>query len=576
MKIFFVLLFLVLPFSLKSNLFENYDITRFFLLNLVLLYLIAVRKGIFEQIQTVTILIFAFYLFNLIQSIFYPNFFDAIYDSQKIVLIVCVLVIFISDFQEEYFKIEVYKSISIGAMVCCIFAIFQLTEKLDFTKENQYYITSFFEHKNVFTSYLFLSFPFTILLYYNSTKGWRYFSIFTFIVSFSFVLILQTRSIYLAIIFCLITFYVLYFRQINQFIKRKYVLFSLAFVILIISATSLNVWNKITISSFTKSESAIERVKVWNKTVQLIAENPIFGVGPGNWKYQYLKYGVGDIESVAFSLVTFQKPHNDFLWILAENGLVGFLLFASILIYILILVVKARKVNLSNTAKICIAFLVGLLADSFFSFPKEKISHILLASIILVVLIAELNPKTYKISILSQKIIRFSFFGILFFSLLISVFRFKGEYYSMKLFQAKHENNYRNLIDFGQKGNSLFYKTNLTSIPLKSYMGYGYNKLGKYDSLFLVSREAYLISPYSFEVLNNYGFILEKFHQYREAKKIMLEAYRINPKNEMTLYNLVVLEFNTKNYQKALFWLTKIRNYKDKYKKTFEKITSNL
>jgi tetratricopeptide (TPR) repeat protein len=232
--------------------------------------------------------------------------------------------------------------------------------------------------------------------------------------------------------------------------------------------------------------------------------------------------------------------------------------------------------NLSNIAKISFAFLVGLLADSFFSFPKEKISHILLASILLLILISELNPKVYKISNLSQKIIRFSFFGILFFSLIISVFRFKGEYYSVKLFQAKHENNYRKLIDFGQKGNSLFYKTNLTTIPLKSYMGYGYNKLGKYDSLFLVSREAYLISPYSFEVLNNYGFILEKFHQNREAKKIMLKAYRINPINEMTLYNLVVLEFNTKNYRKAKFWLIKIPNYKNKYSKTYSKILENI
>ncbi|MES2587477.1 MAG: O-antigen ligase family protein [Bacteroidota bacterium] len=483
---------------------------------------------------------------------------------------------FVFELKDENFRIELYQAITIGTFVSVIYAFVQFLEIDEFTKKNMYHVSSFFEHKNVFSGFLFLSLPFAILYYLNSSKWWRYFSILSLILTLLFIGILQTRSIYFSMALSLLSSYLLYFKQINSFIKKKIILFSLALVMVLVLGISFKTWEKISISSLVKSESALERIKVWEKTIQLIKENPVLGVGPGNWKYQYMKFGVGDIESVAFSLVSFQKPHNDFLWILAENGLVGFLLFSSILIYVLVIFIKKRKLNLSNTAKICFIFLLGLLADSFFSFPREKISHIFLASILLTLLIIELNPKYYNFSEKRQQLARFGFIVAVSFTLVISLFRFKGEYYSMKLFHAKHENNYKELIDSGKKGISLFYKTNLTSIPLQSYMGYGYNNLRKYDSLLQVSQEAYLISPYSFEVLNNYGFILEKFHQSNEAKKILLESYRINPKYEMTLYNLVVLEFNIKNYTKSLFWLKKIPHFETKYNKTYERILRKI
>ncbi len=56
----------------------------------------------------------------------------------------------------------------------------------------------------------------------------------------------------------------------------------------------------------------------------------------------------------------------------------------------------------------------------------------------------------------------------------------------------------------------------------------------------------------------------------------MIETYRINPRHEMTLYNLVALEFNAKNYKKSLVWLREIPDFDLKYQKTFEKIIEKL
>ena len=114
------------------------------------------------------------------------------------------------------------------------------------------------------------------------------------------------------------------------------------------------------------------RKAMWKHTLEMIADRPILGVGLDNWEFAYPPYDRGDKITGDSEPV---RPHNDFLWIASEIGLLG------LGIYIWLLVITARTVvRLSKTgapevritALLCGIGLLALLGHSTFSFLRER------------------------------------------------------------------------------------------------------------------------------------------------------------------------------------------------------------
>ncbi|WP_180538047.1 O-antigen ligase family protein [Nevskia soli] len=75
----------------------------------------------------------------------------------------------------------------------------------------------------------------------------------------------------------------------------------------------------------TSSQNAGEgRWPIWIDTTHLIAAFPVFGAGLGNYGTAFLRYQTSVIER------TFIYAHNDYLQLLAELGIVGFLILAAV------------------------------------------------------------------------------------------------------------------------------------------------------------------------------------------------------------------------------------------------------
>ncbi|MCB0304490.1 MAG: O-antigen ligase family protein, partial [Calditrichaeota bacterium] len=75
--------------------------------------------------------------------------------------------------------------------------------------------------------------------------------------------------------------------------------------------------------------SVDERLQLWEKTLQMVRDHPLLGVGIGNWKLFIPAYGSEGLRS-AGGAVNFVRPHNDFLWVLSESGLPALLGFLAI------------------------------------------------------------------------------------------------------------------------------------------------------------------------------------------------------------------------------------------------------
>ena len=98
-------------------------------------------------------------------------------------------------------------------------------------------------------------------------------------------------------------------------------------------------------------------------------DNPLIGVGIGNWKIISLKYAQNRIES-------YQVPkhtHNDFLQIGAETGVIGLILYLSIFFSILMTSINflLHESN-KDVALLLFFFLIVYSIDSFFNFPRIR------------------------------------------------------------------------------------------------------------------------------------------------------------------------------------------------------------
>ena len=83
-------------------------------------------------------------------------------------------------------------------------------------------------------------------------------------------------------------------------------------------------------------ESLKERLTLWTKSLSMVKEAPLLGVGLGQWKIALPLYGrieKYEISDRGIKEIIFQRPHNDYVWVLSEIGVLGLTFYLSIYQY---------------------------------------------------------------------------------------------------------------------------------------------------------------------------------------------------------------------------------------------------
>ena len=105
-------------------------------------------------------------------------------------------------------------------------------------------------------------------------------------------------------------------------------------IFLIIISTSLIFITSNKFDQITNSEnrsSFHSRLMIWNTSVEIIKDNPLFGIGPGTFQDVYLSYAKRFDEPYLEWAVP--QPHNIFLAFYLQTGLIGFVGFILILFW---------------------------------------------------------------------------------------------------------------------------------------------------------------------------------------------------------------------------------------------------
>ncbi len=508
------------------------------------------------------IIYFLYLIITGISSLTAINKFEAIYEFLKLFtffIFFLYLILFILPHQKS--KIFLIKTVIVLSLIISFIGVVQfisLLSETDFGIKSVYTVTGNSAHKNLYSQLLFLTFSFSVYGLYYFKDIWKKLSFIAALASILLIIVLMTRSVWLALfvstVFSVVVFI---FSDLKKIINKKIkpVIISIGvvigialavFIIINIVDTKKNIKHHLEEATDFSSGNTYHRLHLWNKTLSLIKESPFLGVGAGNWKINIAKKGTSISDKDNWKNAV--RPHSDYLWVLSETGIIGFLSYFSLFVLSLFFVLKCiqKTKETENKVLMLIFFftVTGYAVYSFFSFPKERIEHQIFINIIFAFIVFEFdklfsNKKDTKQK--KTKKIPIKLISIFVFILLLSVSyssykRIKAEIGFNEIFELQKKDRYNDIIslidDFYSPVTTLEFAAN----PVLFYKGLALDRT-KVPNIEVINlfKKALEDHPYNMRTLNGLIYIHSKDKNYKEAERYCKEALLYTPGDARTV-----------------------------------------
>lgn len=510
---------------------------------------------------------------------------EALFESSKIFLgfFVFLLTVFSIKRGEEPWLNRLLKfSVVLFLMELAMVAI-QLTDLGDLKKDSLYGVSGMNGHKNLLTSFLFLNLFFLIKAFCRLEKKWKVLAGLAMVMSLALIGILQTKAVWLGLAVALLCYVaarlVMLFRQ---KIKLKLHIYLLAGIVMLSAnvfflkglpsfidkGLSYNQSVKVEGINTAGRELDDERLTLWQKTYTLFREKPLAGIGMGNWQIVYPKAGLDHLWRAEELNYTFQRPHNDWLWILSETGLIGFNLFLLFFVSILVFLLKAA-VALADDRVLqrripgYIAVIAGYFTVAFFDFPRERMEHTIWINVILGMAYVEIRNAAVLSSFFAFTPRRLHYLAVapvLLFAAYVGVLRHQGEFTLRKMYAYKVRGKLKPVIDLCKAAESFAYTIDPTSIPVSWYSGNAKAQDNDFAGAHQDLLKAYKLNPYNRNVLNDLASSYAFRNETELARSYYKEAARISQRFDDPKLNLAAMYIREENYKMALYWLSRLNH----------------
>ena len=271
------------------------------------------------------------------------------------------------------------------------------------------------------------------------------------------ILLLRTRGVWLGA-FVMTAIAVAYYAFKGNAQRRTVGLISLGvisigIVVAIFASGSEKIFNSDTIQS---------RLHYWNASWEMFMDQPVTGVGGGQWKIEYPGTGLkGTNESVMSGQTSILRPHNDLLWMLSETGIAGALLF------IALLVLGFRQTIKHERGLFFALTIVGFAVYGFGEFPLERATLLLPLATALGFAAAHTKPsiKTRPIA----GVILASIAGL--FTIYVGQNRVQGERAAKDCLDGYMSGNVRSMQINAQKAQNVCFEMDIYNNPMAYFEG---------------------------------------------------------------------------------------------------------
>lgn len=341
-------------------------ITELLIFTSIVFYLFLNYQGLGVKYYKKKIFLF-FLLFNfylIFSSLFSETVINSIRNSLfyfRFGFLVIIIWYLLENF--EKFKIIFFKIITITFLIVIFFTLFQIF--ILQSNESMSRITGLFGSEQIQGSFILRSVPIFVILYLynqkNLNKNFKY--IFLFILLFSLILILlsgERSSVFLAFIGIFLTFFFFKFNFKKILVFLFFTLLTFGLTLSLNPASNERLLNKTFKQFFFTFDSAGKTVKKklhffseghqdhFQAGILMFQKNFIKGVGVRNYRNECKK----DIYKEVGKHYCTTHPHNTYIQILSETGLIGFIFFISFLIFIFFNIKDYIKIHYNTGDKV--------------------------------------------------------------------------------------------------------------------------------------------------------------------------------------------------------------------------------
>lgn len=496
---------------------------------------------------------------------------ESIFENVKLIaaFMVFLLGYYFFKYDKDHSVVLLAKISVVIVLVEFMLVLFQLSQLKVLNKEALYGVYGANSHKNLVSSFLYISLFFQGLGFLRLKKTWKWLTLLTVVLTLIIIVLLQTKAVWIALAISAILFALLWFYKRSR-IKLNWKLTLIVSILLINvffiflqpriikRGLDFNLSHSQNAQAESKKELDNERLQLWDKTYHMIQDYPLIGVGAGNWQIYFpdatLK-GMYRAEDMNF---TFQRPHNDLLWIISETGFIGLNLFLLFVVSLLVILTHALKfVNERKKVMefiLSVVTIIGFFIAAFFDFPKERIEHLIWINLVFAFSYYLIKENVELKTLIEFKVSGLCFAGIELIMILMFVagaYRYKGEYYVRKMYDQKRQNNNTGVIRDAKKAVNFTYSIDPTSLPIKWYSGNSFALLGNFKQAKADLVEAYRLNPYNRNVINDLASSYVNINQQDSAEYLYKEAIRISPRFDDPKLNLAAIYFNRKQFEKA-------------------------
>lgn len=434
-----------------------------------------------------------------------------------------------------------------------------------------YEVKGLMAHKNQFSISLFVMLPFLLGALASLEKFWKRLAGISIILVAINILLLQTRSVWMALFVSLLVIIGLLFWQkeiLNSLLRKKLIkriLPVLAVLIMVLIAISIfwpqyspvvKVYQRLETLSDPTFASNEWRTEIWKASVDLIRDHPVIGVGGGNWKISIYPYYGEYLPSV---YKHWRNPHNDYLGIASEKGLLGLIAFLiPFLILISYAISNIRKADNNkdfwlNT--LMSSGIAGYMVIMLFSFPNERINHlvfiILMAAYVISLKYSRKDSKrTFPVKVIKPMLI--GILAISYLAIHFGIICISSEMNMVKVLVAKEQKKWSFQTYYADKAYNYFAPIEPTfSFPVSLYQGLGRYNQGQFREALPYFLRAYQHHPTSISVMNNIGSTYAQLKQYDSAMIYYKKTIVIFSHYEFGLVNIAKTYYVQGDYEKA-------------------------
>lgn len=428
-----------------------------------------------------------------------------------------------------------------------------------------YKVEGLMSHKNLFSLALFLFVPWIGygVCYFRGLL--KVVSTIILVLTFMMILILQTRAVWLGMLVSMpvtAVLYMIFFRW--ELIRKHLRWFILA--MLIVSASGIVLVYSLASRSQNRyvqhfasmmdpsSYQNVNRLKSWSLTLEMIGDNPFTGVGAGNWQLEAPKYYAGRFSDR--EQLNWVRPHNDFLWVFAEKGAIGFGLFLAIFATAFYYLLRVLRLGTSAEKKIALVLVTGLsgyLTASVFDFPYERPFHLamlalyLAGSVTLWTGIRPVAPFTGRKTIFPAAYLITSFV-IAVYSLMV----LRQENLIRRAVDDAAAQNWHSMLEHATAARSWVKTLDPLANPVETYVGKALEELGDKPGSLESYRKAFDQNPTKLKVIMNVARLLEVNGLFEEALQRLDQGLRIIPFHHQLLKQKSDVYYRMERYQDAL------------------------